>query len=127
MEPHGFSYTVENSDEGDPKLNVTWLVDGSVPVEFEKFDPVPSSDLFTKTKEVVTFQQFQSRFRDHDWNEDNNEHPMAFVFFYKENFHKLIGFLKKTSPAVKIRTAKGTAVISHNTPEHIKQKLLNDL
>jgi hypothetical protein len=126
MEPNGFSYTVEKTASGDNKMNVVWLIDGAVSVEFEKYEPVQGG-LFKKTTEKVTFQEFQLRFRDSDWSNSNNEHPMAFVYFYKENLHKLIGFLKNATPAVKIRTAKGTAVISHNTPEHIKEKILKDL
>lgn len=126
MEPQGFTYTVEKTESGEPKYSVTWLIDGEQEVEFERFEPI-GDGTYKKVKERVNFREFQNRFRDSEWSNDNNEHPMAFIFFYKENMHKMIGFLKKTSPAIKIKTGKGTAIISHDTPEHIKQKILKDL
>lgn len=126
MDPHGFSYTVEKNEFGEPKINVTWLIDGSVPIEFETFVPAEKG-LYKLVKQTINFQQFQSWFRDSDWALDNDNHPLAYVYFYRENLHKMIGFLKKTTPAVKIKTGKGTAIISHETPEHIKKKILNEL
>jgi hypothetical protein len=123
-----FRYTVEKTDSGEDKLNVTWLMDAGVKVEFDSYKPVPGSPgMYTKEKETISFSEFQNRIKDEVWCEENAEHPISYIHFYKENLRKMISFLKKTSPAIKIRTAKGVAVISQDTPEDIKQRILSEL
>ncbi|MFZ9497495.1 MAG: hypothetical protein ACO265_04665 [Polynucleobacter sp.] len=123
-----FRYTVEKMDDGTERTNVVWLLDAATKVEFITYEPVKDSpNLFTKKVESIGFKEFQRRFDDEMWNEMNNEHPISFIHFYKENMRKMIGFLKDISPAIKIRTSKGVAVISKNTPEHIKKRILNEI
>lgn len=128
LEGRPFRYTVEKMDDGSEKINVVWLLDAECRVEFPVYtESTEHPGFYQKLTEKVSFKEFSRRFSDEMWNEQNTDHGMSFMYFYKENMKKMIGFLKETSPAIKIRTAKGVAVISKETPEHIKTKILNEI
>ena len=128
LEGNQYSYTVEKLQTGEERLQFMWFVDSDCGIEFERFVPVDAENgIFKRTVEKLNFTQFSERFRDESWFDDNNTHPMTYLFWYKENMHKMVSFLKQTAPAIKIRAARGTAVISQNCSEEKRAKILSEI
>lgn len=127
LEGNQYSYTVEKLQNGTEKLQFMWFVDNDFKVEFESFVPTKDPGMYKKVKEQLTFTQFSQRFCDESWLDANKTHPMTYVFWYKENMHKMISFLKQAVPAIKIQGPRGTAVISQNCSEEKRNQILSEI